>query len=149
MTNLSSSAIQTTDSPARFCYKTTAIARNRHLWERKHQDPHPCRLLLDILSGAETTQYVSRDLLQSDVKHLMKFGLPSTIEADYEIQYASEQFHKECKSSGIKLIYSYPDHHQVNSATERAIEIIKHPWKKTSKARKSMKQHYVCTELHH
>ena len=67
----------------------------------------------------------------------MEFGLPSTIVADYGTQYTSEHFRRECESSGIQLVFSFPYHHQANSAAERAIGTIKHLWKKATRANQS------------
>ena len=61
---------------------------------------------------------------------LAEYGIPSTIIADFGIQYISTKFKNSCTNSGITLTFSSPYHHQANSLAECAIGSCKSLWKK-------------------
>ena len=83
---------------------------------------------------------------------LSEYGLPSHIHADFGTQYISKEFRKMCDNSGIKLTFSSPYHHQVNSVAQRAIVTCKSIWKKTLDEKKcpySAMWMYRTTPLSH
>uniref|UniRef100_A0A3B3I7K6 Gypsy retrotransposon integrase-like protein 1 n=1 Tax=Oryzias latipes TaxID=8090 RepID=A0A3B3I7K6_ORYLA len=98
------------------------------------------RLLPDISARTVCTYFKSV---------LGEHGLPSTIIADCDTQYVSEEFKKRYEDSNITLKFSSPCHHQANSVAERAVGTVKALWKKAKRTIPGLTQHCGCTEEHH
>ena len=62
---------------------------------------------------------------------LTEFGMPTTIMADFGMQYTSEEFKKKCRNMNINITYSSPNYHQRNSVAARAIGTVKQLWRKS------------------
>ena len=57
-------------------------------------------------------------------------GLPSVLRSDNGPQYSSTQFKKFCDENGIKHEESSPHFQSSNGESERAVQIVKHLWRK-------------------
>ena len=71
------------------------------------------------------------DMKAQTVYNKFKFGMPTTIMADFGTPYTSEEFKKKCPNMNINITYSSPYHHQINSVAERAIDTVKQLWRKS------------------
>ena len=82
---------------------------------------------VDELSDITSTTIIKA--LKSQFAH---HGIPETVRFDNGAQFTSASFQAFTNNYGFQLETSSPHYHRSNGQAERAVQIVKHLWRKTS-----------------
>ena len=86
----------------------------------------------------ELSYVTSATAIKALKSQFARHGIPETVRSDNGAQFTSASFHAFTNNYGFQLETSSPHYHRSNGQAERAVQIVKHLWRKTSDRHKAL-----------